>query len=156
MREHRFIGKTFKNLQAHSGISHKARLRTRSWKSTKKAMTEMVFWLIVCLVSGEDLAWGGLLPYKTSQILVLSLPRSLGQYGYVPLTYCRAWRFILRKTVDCMVERMAWLLHLTWFACAYLYLLHLCTWYTCAWEVISHRHLPHVWVVCMINVEQLP
>ena len=53
------------------------------------------------------------MPYKTEQVLDLSLPRSFGQRGCILLTCCRALGFALRRTGEFTARRMAQLLNLT-------------------------------------------
>ena len=142
--------KNYKHTHALEYLVTRSGRRSR-WRRWQKCRS-----LIDCpfRIQGRAKLRGGLLPYTTEQVLVLSLPR-FGQCVYIPLTCCRAWRFVLRRMGEFTARRMARLLHLivdslapfcmTTFsrACGT----------PCAWEAVSHRYLPRIWIICIINVD---
>ena len=161
MREHCSIGKKFTSTPTHWNILVRGPGRGRGhwsrWRREWQKNSNAAFWLLCRSVFGEEIYLvGKLLPYK---ILVSSLPRSFGQRGYVLLMCCRALRFVLRRTGEFTARRMGRLLHLivdslTPF-CIYIYCIRACS-TPCAWEVISHRYSPCIWIICIINIDPPP
>ena len=68
--------KNYKHTHALEHFSHEARSRTRSRKSTKKAMTEMPLYDQLSIpYSREELAWGRTTALYNQTSLVVSLPK---------------------------------------------------------------------------------
>ena len=152
MREHCSVGK---KLQVHPWIgifSHEARSRTRSRKSTTAGDDRnTALWSIVCSVSKEELVWGrtAALYNRTSFSFVASQDLvSVDTFHWHPAeledSFWEEWVSSRREesavASDC------------WFARAFCMTAFSRTCGTpCAWESVSHRYLPRIWIICIIN-----